>query len=291
MFEGVAGEYKVPAIAKQFRQRQVNRSHGAVEIDGPEQLAADLHELEQRVDAAGMNRQSLRREEAVAEEPLEIVRPLAVATHVGVAEDKIHVVDGVHAAEQTSQQHEPLRMVAGVVRFRPLDEERNLLRINPLAHTELAVRAAPHLAQQIAQFVDDDVGAEHLVRQLVGFQEMRIEEVTKRPVANIVQQRGQAAEALHIPAAWHLALARVGERCRTSRPPCGWPCASPPRRAETAYAPPTDRPTTPSAVGESAAFAGATDDRAASAPPPLQPALATRRECTHESDRGTNFRG
>ena len=102
--ERVAGKEVLAAVGEQVLQRQVDGPDGAVEIDGAKQFGPHAHEAHQRVDSAVMDRQAAVGEEAVMQQPLEVERPRAVAGHVGVAEDEVHVVDGVDAAEQSLRE-------------------------------------------------------------------------------------------------------------------------------------------------------------------------------------------
>ena len=57
MLERIAGKQVRLALLEQIRQRQIDRPHGAMEVDRPEQLGLDAHESDQGVDAAIVNRQ------------------------------------------------------------------------------------------------------------------------------------------------------------------------------------------------------------------------------------------
>ena len=129
-------------------RRQVDGPHGAVIIDRAEQVAAHGDEALQGREAALVDRQPAVGEHAVAQQPVEIEGPLAVARHVGVAEHEVHVVDRVQPAEQAAEEAEPLRAVAGRGAAGPHDEEADLLRDRAFAVGHPAIGVAADAADQ-----------------------------------------------------------------------------------------------------------------------------------------------
>ena len=109
---GLPGNRSSLAVDEQLLQAQVDCPDRPVVVDGTEQLAADGDELHQCGLAPFVDGQAALGEHAVAEQPVEVERPNAVARHVRVAKHEIHVVDGVEAAEQAAQETEPSRAVA-----------------------------------------------------------------------------------------------------------------------------------------------------------------------------------
>ena len=163
MIKRIAREQKLFALAEQVFERFVDRPYGAMEIDGAEQLATRLPKANERVHAAGMNREPLLAKKSVAQEPLQIVNPGAVTRHVRIAEDKIHVVDRVQAAEQAPQHYEPAGFVGCVIIGGARDEPGNLFGIDRFAIVQFAVRAGADVPQQGAEFKANDVRTERFV--------------------------------------------------------------------------------------------------------------------------------
>ena len=60
---------------------------------------------------------------------------------------------------------------------------------------------APQAAEQVAQFLANDLGPQRLVGQAVAAQEMLVEEVPERSVPDVVQQAGHAQQRFHVAAA------------------------------------------------------------------------------------------
>ncbi len=92
--------------------------------------------------------------------------------------------------------------------------KQSLLRVELLAVGHLAVGIPPHAADQVGQLVEDDAAADDLVVELVFGEVMRIEEMSERAVAHVVQQGRHPHQRLDVAAAGHvragLAEALVG---------------------------------------------------------------------------------
>ena len=98
VFQWIAGEQLLAAVGEQIPQRQVDRPHGAMKVNRPEQFRPGRHKTQQRVDAFLMHGQPRLAEKTVMQQPVQIERPRAIARHVSVAEHEVHVVDRVDAA-------------------------------------------------------------------------------------------------------------------------------------------------------------------------------------------------
>ena len=73
-----------------------------------------------------------------------------------------------------------------------------------LAVGHLTVGVPPHAADQFGQLIEYDAAADDLVIELVFGEIMRIEEVSERAVAHVVQQGRHSHERLDIAAAGHV---------------------------------------------------------------------------------------
>ena len=212
---GLPGNRVALALGEQVAQRQIDRPHGAVKINRAKQLRPHADKLHQRRQAAMVNRQAVRAEEAVVQQSLEIERPGVVARHIGVAEHEIHVVDGVDAAEQAAQQNEPARHRRRGGSGRAGDQQHDLFRIESLVGLQPAVRIAAHAREQIAQFVPDDVAAQRFVGQAEIGQKVFVEKMAERSVPHVVQQAGHAEQRFDIASAGHVGadLAQAVVQC------------------------------------------------------------------------------
>ena len=172
-----------------------------MKIDRAEQLGADADEAHQSVDSAAMDRKPGVAEKTVAQQAVQVEGPRVVARRVGVAQDEVHVVDRVDAAEQAAQKPQPAWAIARSIVARPSDQKRDLRRIERFAVGQPAVGVPPHAADQVPQFVPHDVAAERLVRMAKGRQIMLVEKMSERPMADVVQQSGQPDERLDVSSA------------------------------------------------------------------------------------------
>ena len=78
------------------------------------------------------------------------------------------------------------------------DEHGDLLGVERLVVRQASVGVAANAAEQVAQFVTDDVGPEGLVVQAVVGQEVLVEEVPERAVPHVVQQGGHPHQRLDV---------------------------------------------------------------------------------------------
>ena len=129
VFQRVAGKDVPLALDEQVLQGQVDRPHGAMKIDGPEQLGADGDESHQGRQPALVDREPLGGEHGVVQQAVEVECPGAIARHVGVAEHEVHVVDRIEAAEQAAEESQPARPPFGVGGARPGDEKGDVFRV------------------------------------------------------------------------------------------------------------------------------------------------------------------
>ncbi len=101
-------------------------------------------------------------------------------------------------------------------------QERDVPRVDGLVRAELARGAAPQLGDEAAQLVDDEVLADLLVVDTEHRQEvLLVAEVAEGPVAEVVQQAGQAQRLLDDRRATGVpgsTSASVGYTCRASSP-------------------------------------------------------------------------
>ena len=80
-------------------QCKVDGSNGPVKINRPKQVRSCLDKIDQCRKASGMNRQSRWSEECIVQDSIQIESLRVIAGHVRIAEDEVHVVDGVDTAE------------------------------------------------------------------------------------------------------------------------------------------------------------------------------------------------
>ncbi len=214
----IAGEEISLAVGEQVGQRQVDRPHRAMEIDRAEQLCPHADEADQGRKAAAVDRQPALAEKAVVQEPLQIEGPRAVAGHVGVAEDEVHVVDRVEAAEQAAQELQPWRLAVSGGCRRAGNQIGNLRRIELFARRQSAEGIASHAADAVPQLLLDDRAAQHFVVQAVRGEVVLVEEVSERSMPHVVQEGRQSQQRLDVAAAGNFganfreALVQVGRR-------------------------------------------------------------------------------
>lgn len=201
MIERVAGEQHLAAVGKEIGEGEIDGAHGAVKVDGAKQFATHTDEPHHGIDTAVVNGQPSVAEETVVQQAMQIERLGTVARHEGVSQDKVHVVYGIDAAEQAAEHRQPLGMPFGIGRARAGNDKGHLPGVELFARFKLAVGAAPHAAQQIAEFIDNDLRAEDFVREIELAQVVFVEEMAERAMADIVQERSHAYQAFDIPSA------------------------------------------------------------------------------------------
>ena len=106
----------------------------------------------------------------------------------------------VQPAEQAPQETEPAGAVFGVA-VGPRDEEADLPRIEAFVVGHAAVGVSLHLANQVAQLVENDPAADDLVVQLVFAQVVGVEEMAEGPVPHVVQEGRHPHERFDVAAA------------------------------------------------------------------------------------------
>ena len=79
-----------------------------MKIDCPKQIGPSLDKVDQGRQPADMNRQTGRSEERIMQYPIQIECFGVVAGHVSVAQNKVHIVDGVDPAEHGTQLPQPV---------------------------------------------------------------------------------------------------------------------------------------------------------------------------------------
>src|SRR5712692_2965067 len=90
----VSGKQLIHGRPKDLRQTEIDRSDGAVKIQSAKQHAARLDEVNQGVQALGVQGQAPRSEEAVVQQALQIEGANTMAAHETVAENEVHIVHG-----------------------------------------------------------------------------------------------------------------------------------------------------------------------------------------------------
>lgn len=166
-----------------------------MEVDGAKEVGARFDEVDEGGQAPGVNGEAGFGEEGVVDEAGDIEGTGVVASHESVAEDEIHVVDGVDAAEEGAEFDEPIGLAfGGIARVGAgsADEPGDLLGLDFLKGGEMPVGGASNTAEQVAKLVFNDVGAERLVRDAELVEVLVVEEMSKGAVADIVQQGGEA---------------------------------------------------------------------------------------------------
>ncbi len=184
----IAGEQECFAVGKQVLQCQVNRPDCAVEVDRAEQLRPDSQKPHQSRHPTAVDGEPRFAEKAVAEQAFQVERALVVARHVAVTQDKVHVVHGVQATEQAAKHGQPTGHGFGILRLWPRNQVRHILRPHFFAVLEHAIGSPANSTDQISQLFANDYPSQGLMRQPKLREKVGVEEVPKRPMANIVQQ-------------------------------------------------------------------------------------------------------
>ncbi len=198
-FERVTREEVLHRFFEDFFDGDVEGANRAVEIDRPEEVGAGFDEVDECRQAAGMHCQALRREEAVVEHSPEVEGFGVVARHVGVAQDEVHVVDGIDAGKHGAEFTQPVGMsVVLVVVLRAFDEPGDLTWVEDFQLSENATGVASDSLESFAEHILDDMRADIFVSQAVLGEVVIVEEVTERAMANVVKQGSHANEALDI---------------------------------------------------------------------------------------------
>src|SRR5262249_11378643 len=87
----------------------------------------------------------------------------------------------------------------------PLYEVRHLLGIERFIRPQFAMRIAAQFSDDVAEFSADDVLAQVFVSQVESVQVMIVEEMTVRPMADIMYESRDAGQALDIGDGGHAA--------------------------------------------------------------------------------------
>ena len=182
--------------AEDLLEVEVDGARRPVVVDVRVHVEARGQEHDERLGPAPVERQALRREEAVVDDPVE-VRPHRDAAHVGVPEHVVEVVRGVDPGEHGLQEREPARIARRRLRVGLPHEVADPLGLDRLAGGEHAVGAPPEPADRVPELLPDDPLADQLVGEVDVGQEVVVEEVPERPVAHVVEEPGHAEELLH----------------------------------------------------------------------------------------------
>ena len=97
-----------------------------MKVQRPKQLAARFDEVDQRIQSLDVQGQAVGREKAVVQQAVEVEGARTVPTHVAIAEYEVHIVHGVNAAEEGSEEMQPARRQIGApsVSERGIDASR-----------------------------------------------------------------------------------------------------------------------------------------------------------------------
>ena len=181
--------------AEDLLQVQVDGARRPVVVDVRVHVEPRGQEHDERLGPAPVERQALRREEAVVDDAVEI-RPHRHAAHVGVPEHVVEVVRGVDAGQHGLQEREPARISRGGLGVGLAHQVADPLGLDRLAGLERAVGAPPEPADRVPQLLPDDPLPDQLVGELDVGQEVVVEEVAERPVSHVVEEPGHAEELL-----------------------------------------------------------------------------------------------
>ena len=192
----VVGERDPHRIAKDLLEVQVDAARRAVIVDVRVHVEAGVEEHHERSQPGPVQRQAPLGEERVVHDPLHVDRAHRDPAHVRVAQDVVHVVGGEDAGQQRLEERQPPRMRLQRMRVRLAHEVADPLGIDPLVGGEGAARAAPEAAQDLGQLLADDPLAQQLVGQVEIDQEVVVEEMAERAVADVVEQAGHAQQLL-----------------------------------------------------------------------------------------------
>ena len=90
------------------------------------------------------------------------------------------------------------RRLGGSAGTRAGDQLHDLMRVEPFALFQPVVRIAADVGEQAGQLVLDDVAAQGFVRQAEAAEEVLVEEMAERAMADVVQQAGHPQQRFDI---------------------------------------------------------------------------------------------
>ncbi len=134
-------------------------------------------------------------DERVVDEPLHLDRTEADPAHVRVARYVVEVVDGCGPAEDRLQCAQPAgRGVA--VNIGISHHPRDPLRIDVLTRLEAVRGARAQRLNDIGELMIHEVASDHFMVEVPLFEHFVVEEVTERPVPDVVEQPRDAQRLL-----------------------------------------------------------------------------------------------